>query len=168
MNDSSIQHHEQREQTSKQEGELTRRELLKKVSPLGKVDMVNSACTACGLCAAECQTGALSMVYSEAEGVCRLLFNRLLCTACGRCVKICPENCLEVERTLDTGIINGETKSLFEGELVTCTTCGTPFATRAMINSLKSKLGITEFSEASYMEICPDCKAGIRLSGAER
>jgi ferredoxin len=168
MNDLNVEHHERSEETSKQKGELTRRELLKKASPLGRVKMINRTCTACGLCAMECKTGALSLVYDEDEDTYRLFFTHHLCVACGRCVEICPENCLNVERTLDTSSLNQPAEILFEGEVVRCTKCGKPFASRAMIDSLMSKLGITRPSEASYMEICPDCKAGIRLSGAER
>ena len=168
MNDSKVNYKERGEETLKQEGGLTRRELLKKASPLGRVTMMNRACTACGLCAAECPGGALSMDYTEKEGSCRLLFRHHLCTACAKCVKICPENCLKVERTLDTDSLNGPAELLFEDIVVTCSKCGKPFASQAMVGSIKAKLGITGTIDGAYLEICPDCKTGIRLTGAER
>ena len=168
MNDMNMDHKKRGEENSKQEGEVTRRELLKKVSPLGKISMINSACTACGLCAAECETGALSLEYDKNEGICRLLFRHHLCIACGKCVKICPEQCLKVERTLDAGSLDRPAEVLFEDEVVTCAKCGVPFASRSMVESIKTKLGITGDSAGSYLEICPGCKDGIRLPGAER
>ena len=168
MNDMNVDHKESEDETSRQEGEMTRRELLKKASPLGRVTMINSACTACGLCAAECESGALSMEYDRNEGVCRLLFRHHLCIACGRCAKICPENCLEVERTLDTGSLDGPPEVLIESEVVTCRKCGVPFASRSMVDSIKAKLGITHEADGSYLEICPGCKDGIHLTGAEK
>jgi ferredoxin len=168
MNDMNIDHDERGEENPKQEGEMTRRELLKKASPLGRVTMINHACTACGLCAAECESGALSMEYDKNEGMCRLLFRHHLCIACGRCVKICPEKCLKVERTLDTGKLKEPAEVLFEDKVVTCAKCGVAFASRSMVDSIKAKLGITDEAEGAYLEICPGCKDGIRLTGAER
>jgi ferredoxin len=168
MNDMNIENNGRGEDTSKQEGEMTRRELLKKASPLGRVSMIDRTCTACGLCAAECEAGALSIEYDKNEGICRLLFRHHLCIACGRCVKICPEQCLKVERTLDTGSLNGPAEVLIEDEVVACAKCGVPFASRSMVHSIRAKLGIKDEAEGAYLEICPGCKDGIHLTGAER
>jgi len=166
MNGMNVEHKKRDKETLQQGDEITRRELLKKASPLGRVSMTGSACTACGICAAECDTGALAMEYDENEGVCRLLFRHSLCIACGSCAKICPEQCLEVERTLDTGSLNGTAGVLFEDEVVTCGKCGVPFTSRSMVDSISGKLGISGEASGSYLEICPGCKDGIHLSGA--
>jgi ferredoxin len=168
MSDMNIDHEERGEENSKQEGEMTRRELLKKASPLGKVSMINRACTVCGLCAAECETGALSMEYDKDKGICRLLFRHNLCVSCGKCVKICPEQCLKVERTLDAGSLDKPAEVLFEDAVVTCAKCGVAFASRSMVDSIRAKLGITDEADGAYLEICPGCKDGINLTGAER
>ena len=147
---------------------VTRRELMKMAAPLGRVTLVNQGCTACGICAASCDAGALSMVSVESAGTCQLLFRHLLCTACGRCAEACPEKCLRVERTVDPARIEGPDEVLFEDEVVRCAECGKPFATRAMVDSMKEKLGITGQSAGAYLEICPVCKAGVRLSGVGR
>jgi ferredoxin len=168
MNDTNNINEINGEETSKNEGEITRRELLKKASPLGKVTLAKNTCTACGLCAAECDTGALSIEYIEGDGICRLLFRHNLCIACGKCVKICPEKCLKVERTLDTGSLSEPAEVLFESDVVTCVKCGAPFASRAMVDSIKARLGITEEADAAYLEICPNCKDGIHPTGAEK
>jgi ferredoxin len=145
---------------------MTRRELLKMASPLGRVILETHNCTACGLCAVECDTRALSFAYVENSGTCRLLFRHRLCTACGKCADVCPEKCLRVERTVDIERINASDEILFEDEVVRCAECGKPFATRSMVDSMKAKLGIEGQPAGSYLEICPDCKAGVRLSGA--
>ena len=154
--------------TGKSKGEITRRELLKLASPLGRVMLETRDCTACGLCVLECEAGALSLVADQNSGTYRLLFRHHLCTACGRCVKVCPEKCLRVERTLDLEKLNGPDEVLFEDNVVMCRECGSPFASRAMVDSMKTKLGITGQPAGSYLEICPTCKAGIRLNGAGR
>lgn len=150
------------------EAGLTRRELLKKASPLGRVTMVAKTCTTCGTCTVECGTGALSLVLDEGEGVCRLLFRHDLCIACGKCAKACPEQCLRSERTLEIDKLGGTEEVLFEGEVVKCRGCGKPFASRAMLEGMKTKLGITGQDDGAYLELCPACKTGIRLTGAER
>jgi ferredoxin len=82
------------------EGEMSRRELLKLASPLGKVMLDSSKCTGCGLCATECTDGALT-ISSSGEDTYQLLFKHNLCTACGQCVEVCPEQCLRLERALE-------------------------------------------------------------------
>jgi ferredoxin len=168
MNGMNVEQRKQDKETSQQEGGITRRELLKKASPLGRVSMINRACTACGICAAECDMGALAMEYDKNEGVCRLLFRHHLCIACGDCVKICPEQCLTVERTLDTGSLDGPDEVLFEDGVVACRKCGVPFTSRSMVDSIRAKLGITGEEAGAYLEICPGCKDGINLPGAEK
>jgi formate hydrogenlyase subunit 6/NADH:ubiquinone oxidoreductase subunit I len=166
MNETNAKHQKRGEEISRQQGGLTRRELLKKASPLGIVTLVDRACTACGICALECSTGALFIVKGENENTCQLLFHHYLCTACGSCVEICPERCLRVERTLDLESLNRPAEVLFEDEIVTCAECRAPFTTRATINSVRSKLGMAADETASYLELCPGCKAGIRSGGA--
>jgi hypothetical protein len=73
-----------------------------------------------------------------------------------------------VERTLDTGSLSEQAEVLFEGGVVTCVKCGIPFASRAMVDSIRAKLGITKEADAAYLEICPNCKDGIRPTGAEK
>jgi len=154
-------------QTKRTEG-VTRRELFKMASPLGRVTLDARDCTGCGLCAVECATGALSMVPGDNDDTCRLLFRHCLCTACGACAGVCPEKCLRVERTLDIESLKGPDEVLFEDEIVRCAECGAPFASRAMVDAMKAKLAITGKSAGTCLEICPGCKAGIRLSGAVR
>ena len=146
---------------SKIKGEISRRELLKLASPLGKVTLDKDRCTGCGLCALDCPSGALTVSSSGEAEVYQLLFKHNLCIACGQCVEVCPEQCLHLERTLELDGLKGPATVLFEDEIVRCSECGSPFASRAMINSIKAKLHA--MGPSSQFELCPECKAKIHL-----
>ena len=142
------------------ESEISRRELLKRLSPLGMVKLDKDRCTGCGLCAVECPTKALVISSIEETDAFKLIFKHGNCVACGLCVEICPENCLVVERILELDKV-GSQSVLFEDTLVRCSECGSPFASRAMINSIKAKLHAT--GPSSQFELCPECKAKVQL-----
>ena len=139
------------------ESEITRRELLKKVSPLGRVTLNKDDCTGCGACAQEGTTGALTISTDEETGIFRLLFKYGVCVACGQCVRICPEQCLSVERVLEPDKINGETV-LFEDEIIRCKRCGSPVGPAVMIARLRDRIGSSDPNLASRFELCPRCK----------
>lgn len=154
--------------TGDNQREITRRELFKMASPLGRVTMTGNTCTACGLCVIECVTEALTLEKGDCDTNCRLLFRHGLCTACGKCIEVCPEQCLHLERTLEPDRLNGPAELLFEDEFVKCRECGTPFAPRSMIDGMRARTGIPGRQDTGYMETCPDCKAKIRLAGIKR
>jgi len=151
-------------QPSKVEGEISRRQLLKMASPLGKVTLEAARCTGCGLCALDCPSGALTVSSSGEAEVYQLLFKHNLCVACNQCVEICPEQCLHLERTLELDGLNSPATVLFEDKIVRCSECGSPVGSRAMINSIKAKvLAAGQFSSSQF-ELCPECKAKVQFS----
>ncbi len=154
MSDSKESH---KEKPVNNDGEITRRELLNKVSPLGRVTLNKADCTGCGTCAEECSTGALTVAADNGTGSFRLLFRYGVCVACGQCAKICPENCLSVERILETEKIDSETV-LFEDKIVRCTRCGSPVGPAGMIAKLRDRIGSSDPRLASRFELCPRCK----------
>lgn len=143
---------------------MSRRELLNQLSPLGKVTIDASKCTGCGLCALECPTGALSIVTNRENFGFQLLFKHASCLACDRCVEICPEDCLQVERSLEPERLNNQTV-FFDDTIVRCSECGNPIGPRAMVDKLRKSLA--EKHSRLEPELCPDCKVRA-LSGSLR
>ncbi len=146
-------------------GEISRRQLLKMASPLGRVTLEKARCTGCGLCALDCPTEALTIKLAETTESFRLLFEHKHCVACDRCVEVCPEKCLSVERTVDSGRLTGPPEVLFEDNLVRCRECQAPVGSRAMIDSVRAKLTAAGRSSLSYFDLCPDCKARVPFTG---
>ncbi len=144
-------------ETPSSEGEISRRELLKRLSPLGKVKLETTQCTGCGLCALECPTGALAVSSSGADTF-QVLFKHGACVACNLCVEVCPEKCLHLERALDLGKIDNAAAMLFEDSIFRCRECGSIIGSAAMIKGLRAKLKSAGSPLTSQLELCPKCK----------
>ena len=87
---------------------------------------INDACTACGLCAKLCPTGALA--FTAKEGSFTLEFIPLACVGCDVCALICPVDAIELRspvRPLD--FLKAMKVVLQEGKLLPCEECGIPF-----------------------------------------
>jgi formate hydrogenlyase subunit 6/NADH:ubiquinone oxidoreductase subunit I len=138
--------------------EISRRELLQRLSPLGRVSLDTAKCTGCGLCTLECLTGALKIMLSEDTGAFRLLFQHGLCLACGMCAEICPEKCLHVERVLELDKIDDQSV-LFEDDIARCSRCGAAIGPRVMIEKLKERMKAAGHSLTAQLGLCPECKA---------
>jgi ferredoxin len=143
---------------SKTKGEISRRQLLKMASPLGKVTLDKDACTGCCLCAFDCPTGALTVTSGEEVDVYQLLFKHNLCVACGQCIELCPEQCLHLERTLEPDKLDSPATVLFKDKIARCTECGRPVGSKAMIKRMKAKILDAGQSPSLNLELCPECK----------
>jgi ferredoxin len=144
--------------SAKPEGEISRRDLLMKLSPLGKINLDSSKCTGCGLCAIECPTGALTVCEEVEKDYFQILFKHGKCVACNLCAEICPEKCLRMERILEMDKIDSQSV-LFEDVIVRCSGCGNPIGPRAMFDKLQSRVVAAGPSFTSIPELCPVCKA---------
>jgi ferredoxin len=91
----------------------------------------SEACTACGLCAATCPTGALRL--EKEDGEYQLLFNAQDCTDCGKCLSLCPAQALEHAGYLPLEWEARESAPvvLVSGALRQCARCKTDFAATA-------------------------------------
>jgi ferredoxin len=133
------------------------------VVPFGKLTLDSSRCTGCGLCAADCPTGALKAMPGRDS--CGLAFHQERCVACGLCIKVCPEVCLKLERMLELDKLGGSPQTVMKGDFVWCEVCGAPVAPRAMVEKIRARIGAMG-GNTSRLEMCPDCKMRTKPGSA--
>jgi ferredoxin len=96
-------------------------------SPFAAVQVDTNLCSACGLCARFCPTGALH--FTAQDGVFDLSFQPAACVDCGVCAAACPEHAILLGESMDLGaILADDIVPLAAGELVRCSVCGAPTA----------------------------------------
>lgn len=100
-------------------------------SALPVLDVVVSPekCTACGLCARFCPTGALTFPSDEKRFA--LGFHPALCLGddCGICEVACPEDAISLAKITPTPtVLSKKPRYLAAGELTKCSMCGQPIA----------------------------------------
>ena len=161
--DREIHQSEPRGDALKPEDEISRRELLRRLSPLGKVKLDSSRCTGCGLCVAECPTEALVISSGEETDAFKLIFKHGNCVACSLCVEICPEKCLRMEHVLELDKM-GSQSVLFEDTIIRCSGCGSPIGPKAMIDKMQARVVTARHSFPSQPELCPACKIKTHFS----
>jgi ferredoxin len=95
---------------------------------LGLVRLAVSAiCTACGVCARACPTGALR--FEDRESSFRLTFSARACTDCGACLDLCEPNALARDGVPTIAeLMSAEPVVLRSGTLRKCEKCGAKFA----------------------------------------
>jgi ferredoxin len=105
--------------------------------PFGAVTVDSAVCTLCMACAVACPTDAL-----QASGAApRLEFLESHCHQCGLCKETCPEGAIDLIPRMLCDVRAVETPALLhEAEPFRCIECGTPFATKAMIDRMQNKL----------------------------
>ena len=91
---------------------------------------VNDDCTACGVCARVCPTGALQM--ETAVSSYQLTFSPQICIACDMCRHVCAPNAIRLipDPTFDRVFSTAVDQIVQAGELTKCSKCRTPFAAR--------------------------------------
>jgi ferredoxin len=97
--------------------------------PFADVNVDTNACSACGLCARFCPTGALRFVADAESFV--LYFRSSICIDCGICAAACPEDAVSFGPRLSaSALIDTEPQPLVAGHLIPCAGCGAPTALR--------------------------------------
>lgn len=129
-------------------------------SPFGLVEIDSAGCTACGVCAATCPTGALA---TESSGrAIAISFDPALCTGCGLCAPRCPEaerDVLRVRHAVDVARLAARRVVLHRDETSRCERCGAPIAPATMMARLAALLG-EEYAALSPVvaRLCVDCR----------
>jgi ferredoxin len=93
--------------------------------PFGLVE-VDDSCTACGLCANQCPTGAL--IFHRNQESFTIDFVPLACIGCKACEGNCPTGAIKVKPYFSfPALLRSLRLTVFKGELKTCRQCGKPF-----------------------------------------
>lgn len=104
-------------------------------APFASVQVDIDRCSACGLCARFCPTGALRLTTETSDLGQKptdsfiLEFVPRLCLDCSVCTMACPEDAVTTTRLLDGSDLQRQTpKHLHSGVLGPCAKCGVPTA----------------------------------------
>ncbi|MDE2599916.1 MAG: 4Fe-4S binding protein [Rhodocyclaceae bacterium] len=127
-------------------------------SPFGTLNIDSNRCTLCMACVGACPAKALQ---DNAESP-QLRFIEHNCVQCGICTDTCPESALAIQPRL---LLTPEAKKprvLNEAQPFHCVRCGTPFGTRAMVDSMLKRLsGHSLFADEAALrrlQMCGDCR----------
>jgi ferredoxin len=93
---------------------------------------VSEECTACGVCARVCPTGALQFTSQEDLHF-QLGFDPKICIGCGACMVVCKPQAIDMQATPTFEQVFGsqEPVTLTSGDLAHCEHCKTTFTTRS-------------------------------------
>jgi len=130
--------------------------------PFGILDIDQTRCTGCSICAQSCPTGAISTQISDDSSNLKLEFQHNKCIACGICASICPEKCISLKKALDFAKLSDFKETIFENDFVICHNCSKPYATKSMIAILKHKLEKAGVFSTEWTEYCPACRTLIQ------
>lgn len=102
---------------------------------------VSEACTACGVCARACPTGALILLRASDSSF-KLVFEPLNCIGCEICAQVCAPQAIDVKHHPDVQsvFLQEPPAILREGNLIHCERCNALFA-------------------SSESKLCPVCQA---------
>jgi ferredoxin len=87
----------------------------------------NDQCTACGVCARICPTGALKLTMTE-DSTYQLSFTSAACIACDTCVQLCEPTALGRTTATLGEVLSSDAVELRSGTLRACPKCGAKFA----------------------------------------
>lgn len=109
--------------------------LVRAALGFGAVRVDSERCTACGLCARFCPTGALtaaSVFEPDGRAMFDLEFRPASCVDCGVCAVACPEDAIVVEPHVDPfAVVSGTSATVARRPVVACDNCGLSMAETA-------------------------------------
>jgi ferredoxin len=130
--------------------------------PFGILDIDQTRCTGCSICAQSCPTGAISTQISDDSSNLKLTVRHDKCGACGLCVNLCPEKCISLKKALDFARLSDVEETIFESAYAYCRNCNSPYAPKSMIDILKFRLDNAGLSSSEWSEYCPLCRVVIQ------
>jgi len=128
-------------------------------APFGEIHVARDACTLCMGCVSVCPAGALA----AGGDLPQLRFTEWNCVQCGLCESACPEDAIALHpRFLFDAEARQQPRVLHEEPPFCCVTCGKPFATQAMLDTLARKLEghwMFQTEEARRrLQMCDHCR----------
>ncbi|MEO8556096.1 MAG: 4Fe-4S binding protein [Actinomycetota bacterium] len=120
-------------------------------SPLG-VLRAAEGCTACGICARDCPTRALTL--SAGTGSTDLVLDPSACTGCGVCAEACPEGVLDVVMGVDLDLLAHGCIPIARVTAATCPDCG------EIVPALPTAAHLT-LLPAGLATRCPSCRRAV-------
>jgi ferredoxin len=136
-------------------------------APFGALVVNKDTCTLCKACIGACPEAALL----DAPDTPRLRFIERNCVQCGLCADTCPEDAIRLVPRLLLGAQAKNPVTLNEAEPFKCVRCGTPFSTRAMIDSVLGKVGghpmFAGGGALRRLQMCADCRVVDMLSAKD-
>jgi ferredoxin len=132
---------------------------LPRGAPFGEILVNRDACTLCMSCVGVCPAAALA----DGEDLPQLKFVEGNCVQCGLCATACPEDAIRLlPRYLYDPSERRTARILNEEAPFHCVSCGKPFATQKMIDSMTEKLkGHWMFQSGDALhrvQMCGDCR----------
>lgn len=132
-------------------------------APFGEVLVDTTKCTLCMSCVTVCPASALSDGMDEPV----LNFTESKCVQCGLCQTGCPEDAIQLKtRYLMDNKKTQSPRKLNEESVFSCIQCGTPFATKKMIDTILERLRdhpMFEGDKIRALQMCEDCRVGLIL-----
>jgi ferredoxin len=135
-------------------------------APFGEIKVDKEACTLCMSCVSVCPVAALG----AGGDLPQLKFTEWNCVQCGLCEKACPEDAIKLHpRFLYDAELRQQPRILHEEAPFCCVSCGKPFGTRSLLESMMRKLeGHWMFQdEASRrrLQMCEHCRVKDMFKG---
>lgn len=134
-------------------------------APFGAVEIDADACTLCMTCVGVCPANAL-----EAGGDQPVLnFIEANCVQCGLCDVACPEDAVSLKPRLVFDHDQARTRrTLHEAQAFACISCGKPFATAKMIETMLGRLTdhwmFQDERARQRLKMCEDCRVRDALA----
>lgn len=128
-------------------------------APFGEIKVDKDACTLCMSCVSVCPVAAL-----DAGGdLPQLKFTEWNCVQCGLCEQACPEDAIKLNpRFLYDAEQRQYPRILNEEQPFCCISCGKPFGTRSLLDSMMKKLeGHWMFQDEESrrrLQMCDHCR----------
>lgn len=128
-------------------------------APFGTAQVDDKACTLCMACVGNCPGQALQ-AGGESP---RLQFVEANCVQCGICTHTCPEDAIWISpRLLFDEAARRAPRTLYEEPPFACVSCGKPFATRRVVDTLLSRLAGHPMFQGERarrrLMMCEDCR----------